>query len=121
MPEQVGIKKVGTTMAKELLSSTSDALEFTSVTLAGGSNATYPMGRTLKDGTDGLKVVYTNADVSPTGVCILAEDVVTTTESGNVTTFALIKGNVKTSMVKDATGALADAAFKALMPMVRFE
>ena len=197
MPDQIGIKRIGTTALKELVSSAT-GLCWTSVVIEGNANATYGMGAALKNGDNGFKVPYPNdavvvtaeavgtgdgvtttfdldndnviagtlkgyvdgvlasatlsrgtgvggadrivfavapanekaatadykyatATVDIVGACILGEDVTTTVGGGNVSTFGLIKGNVKTSMVKDSGGELVDKYFKAVLPMVRFE
>ena len=86
MSEQVGVKKIGSvSYPDEILVTTVDA-ELIAVTIAGGSNATYNKGAALIDGTDGLKVAYTNA-TSVSGEAVGTGD-------GTTKTFDLANSNV---------------------------
>lgn len=118
--EPVGVSKVGETTTSEIFVNTAN-MEAISAVLVGGSAVTYTKGTALKNGTTaGTKVKYTNADVSPTGLCILLENAATTVAGGNVITTALVAGTVNLDKIKDAAGAAVDAAFKAALNNVRF-
>ncbi len=99
--EQVGIKLVGTTALKGLLSSTGE-VAFKSCTIVGNAAATYPMGAAMVNSTAGLKKRYTNA------VSVFATPEAVGTGNGSTKTFDLAHANVVASSLK---GFVADAGW----------
>lgn len=112
MTEQIGTSLIGSTTYSNILVNTQNA-EIVPVVLPGGAALSLTKGMCLQDdAAAGQKKGYTNADTTPTGLCILLDDVTTTVAGGNVTANALVAGSVKQSAVTDDAGAAIDAAFR---------
>lgn len=122
--EQIGGKLVGSTTTKQLFKSAVGPNDVVACVIVGNAAATYPMGAAMiiNQAANGMRKRYTNGGtLTGGGACILMQDVTTTSGGGNVTADACRDGNVDTSMVVDANGALVDAAFKAALPKVMFD
>lgn len=119
MARQIGGVSVGTTTSVEFLLNTDD-ISVIPACIAGNQALTLNPGTVLQDGAAGTnqKVGYTNADVSPTGLCILVDKVVLAVGDPPVTVNGLIRGTVRKSMILDDAGAAADAAAFTGMPGV---
>jgi len=122
--EQLGGKLVGSTTTKQLFKSSLGPNDIVACVIAGNIAATYPMGAAMVIDTSnpGRRVRYVNGNSSTaTGACVLMQDVTTTVGGGNVTADAARDGNVDSTMVVDANGALVDAGFRALLPKMMFD
>lgn len=119
MAFQIGGVSVGVTKTYEFLVNTDD-IAVIPVCIAGNQALELNPGTVLQDGAANTnqKVGYTNADVSPTGLCILMDPVKLVSGDPPITVNGLIRGTVKKSLILDDAGAAADAAAFTGMPGV---